>query len=144
MPLGICNWPRGSRFHQRRYGRGGLIWKEKTNLSQSSPGCLFADRLLHRESAAPPKTRPGEYGDAGSRASPPLVRALLDTAQQVAESLNASLVDFRYIEPPDHAAVLALAREHEILVTLEDNVVAGGAGDAVNQLLAGHTQKTPS
>ncbi len=42
----------------------------------------------------------------------------------------------RFVKPLDEAAILALAGSHELLVTLEENVVAGGAGSAVNELLA--------
>ncbi|MBS9404617.1 1-deoxy-D-xylulose-5-phosphate synthase [Halomonas sp. TRM85114] len=54
----------------------------------------------------------------------------------VAESLDATHLNMRSIKPLDHEAVLAAAAEHDLLVTLEENVVAGGAGSAVNELLA--------
>ncbi|MDI5919392.1 1-deoxy-D-xylulose-5-phosphate synthase [Halomonas sp. LR5S13] len=56
-------------------------------------------------------------------------------AAEVAERLDASHLNMRSIKPLDRDAVLAAADEHDLLVTLEENVVAGGAGSAVNELL---------
>ncbi|NYS61200.1 1-deoxy-D-xylulose-5-phosphate synthase [Vreelandella salicampi] len=57
-------------------------------------------------------------------------------AAEVAECLNATHINMRSIKPLDRDAVLHAADEHELLVTLEENVIAGGAGSAVNELLA--------
>lgn len=56
-------------------------------------------------------------------------------AADVAERLNATHINMRSIKPLDRDAVLHAADEHELLVTLEENVIAGGAGSAVNELL---------
>ncbi|MDN7132270.1 1-deoxy-D-xylulose-5-phosphate synthase [Halomonas sp. MC140] len=56
-------------------------------------------------------------------------------AAEIAERLNATHINMRSIKPLDRDAVLHAADEHELLVTLEENVVAGGAGSAVNELL---------
>jgi len=57
-------------------------------------------------------------------------------ASEVAERMDATHLNMRSVKPLDRNAVLHAADEHEILVTLEENVVAGGAGSAVNELLA--------
>jgi 1-deoxy-D-xylulose-5-phosphate synthase len=44
----------------------------------------------------------------------------------------------RFVKPLDEAAVLEAEESHELLVTLEENVVPGGAGEAVNTCLASH------
>lgn len=64
--------------------------------------------------------------------------SLNSAAAEVAERLNATHINMRSIKPLDRDAVLHAADEHELLVTLEENVVAGGAGSAVNELL--HTE----
>jgi len=46
------------------------------------------------------------------------------------------VVDMRFVKPLDEALVLQMARTHELLVTIEDNVVRGGAGSAVAETLA--------
>ena len=60
---------------------------------------------------------------------------LLDSARQVAEKLGATLVNMRFVKPLDEDMVLKLAGDHRLLVTLEENVVQGGAGSAVNEAL---------
>lgn len=57
-------------------------------------------------------------------------------AAAVAERLDATHLNMRSIKPLDREAVLAAVRDHDLLVTLEENVVAGGAGSAVGELLA--------
>ncbi|MEA2117896.1 1-deoxy-D-xylulose-5-phosphate synthase [Halovibrio sp. HP20-50] len=61
--------------------------------------------------------------------------SLNSAAAEVAERLNATHINMRSIKPLDRDALLHAADEHELLVTLEENVVAGGAGSAVNELL---------
>ncbi|MCD6005115.1 1-deoxy-D-xylulose-5-phosphate synthase [Halomonas sp. IOP_6] len=56
-------------------------------------------------------------------------------AAEVAEKLDATHINMRSIKPLDRDTVLHAADEHELLVTLEENVIAGGAGSAVNELL---------
>jgi 1-deoxy-D-xylulose-5-phosphate synthase len=60
---------------------------------------------------------------------------LLDEVKTVANELDASLLDMRFIKPIDEAAIKALVAEHDIFVTLEDNAVMGGAGSAVNEFV---------
>ena len=62
--------------------------------------------------------------------------SLNGAAAEVAERLDATHFNMRSVKPLDREAVLAAARYHDLLVTLEENVVAGGAGSAVNELLA--------
>ena len=62
--------------------------------------------------------------------------ALVPAAEQVGEALGLTVVNMRFVRPLDRALVLELAQSHEGLVTLEDNVIAGGAGSGVAELLA--------
>src|SRR5690606_22959190 len=57
-------------------------------------------------------------------------------AEQVGRELGLSVVNMRFVKPLDRALVLELAASHEGLVTIEDNVVMGGAGSGVAELLA--------
>ena len=66
--------------------------------------------------------------------------SLLESAKIVAQNLNASLVDMRFIKPLDTAIINELAAKHETLVTLEENVIAGGAGSAVSEYLRAQGQ----
>ncbi|MEH6592737.1 MAG: 1-deoxy-D-xylulose-5-phosphate synthase, partial [Halioglobus sp.] len=61
--------------------------------------------------------------------------ALLPAAIEAAKELNATVVDMRWVKPLDEATVISLANDYELLVTLEENALAGGAGSAVNECL---------
>ncbi len=60
---------------------------------------------------------------------------LLETAQQVAEANDYTLVDMRFVKPLDEDVIKQMAASHELLVTLEDHAVQGGAGSAVTEYL---------
>lgn len=57
-------------------------------------------------------------------------------AAEAGAMLNATVVNMRFIKPLDAAMVAQLARAHAVIVTVEENVTAGGAGSAVNEALA--------
>ncbi len=59
-------------------------------------------------------------------------------AQTAGEALDATVVNMRFVKPLDTDLILAMAREHELIATVEENAIAGGAGAAVNELLADH------
>ncbi|WP_368163739.1 1-deoxy-D-xylulose-5-phosphate synthase [Aeromonas sp. R6-2] len=60
---------------------------------------------------------------------------LLTQARIAAEALDATLVDMRFVKPLDEVLLRDLAARHEVLVTVEDNAIQGGAGSAVNEFL---------
>jgi 1-deoxy-D-xylulose-5-phosphate synthase len=60
----------------------------------------------------------------------------LTTALEVADSLNASVADMRFVKPIDEELISQLAADHQLLVTVEENSIAGGAGAAVSEYLA--------
>jgi 1-deoxy-D-xylulose-5-phosphate synthase len=62
--------------------------------------------------------------------------SLVNACLLVGEQLNATVINMRFIKPLDVSLVLELARTHTIIVTVEENAVMGGAGSAVNELLA--------
>ena len=62
---------------------------------------------------------------------------LLHHVMEVAERLDATVFNMRFVKPLDEDAVLSLAGDHELLVTVEENAV-GGAGGAVSECLATH------
>ncbi|MDI4671174.1 1-deoxy-D-xylulose-5-phosphate synthase [Pseudoalteromonas shioyasakiensis] len=61
---------------------------------------------------------------------------LLENAKVAADELNATVIDMRFIKPLDTDAISKLLSSHDVIVTLEDNAIAGGAGSAVNEYLA--------
>ena len=64
---------------------------------------------------------------------------LLPNALKVAEKLNATVVDMRFIKPLDVTRISEMAKTHELIVTLEENAIQGGAGSAVAEVL--HVQQ---
>jgi len=69
---------------------------------------------------------------------------LLPAAMQAAEALDATVVNMRFVKPLDEKLVSEIALKHDLIVTLEENVVAGGAGSAVNEYLAAAQHIIPS
>ena len=61
--------------------------------------------------------------------------SIVTPALQAAEQLDASVIDMRFVKPLDTDLVEAMARSHQLLVTVEENAVMGGAGSAVNEHL---------
>jgi 1-deoxy-D-xylulose-5-phosphate synthase len=60
---------------------------------------------------------------------------LLATAMEVAEEIDASVYSMRFVKPLDTRTVKTAAEQHDLLVTIEDNTIAGGAGSAVAEYL---------
>ena len=62
--------------------------------------------------------------------------SMVAPARSAAEELDATAVNMRFIKPIDEDLVKKMAQSHELILTIEENVVAGGAGSAVNEVLA--------
>jgi 1-deoxy-D-xylulose-5-phosphate synthase len=62
--------------------------------------------------------------------------SILQPCTEVASSIGASLVNMRFVKPLDADVINEMARSHDLLVTVEENAVSGGAGSGVNELLA--------
>ncbi|MDC0141653.1 1-deoxy-D-xylulose-5-phosphate synthase [Gammaproteobacteria bacterium] len=60
---------------------------------------------------------------------------LLGSAVEVGKKLNCRVVDMRFIKPIDEKLLQEISGNYQLIVTLEDNVIAGGAGSAVNETL---------
>ena len=67
----------------------------------------------------------------------------LTEALQVGELLDATVVDMRFVKPLDETLLRQLAAEHELLVTIEENSIMGGAGSAVSEFLASENLLKP-
>jgi len=98
-----------------------------TTIAPAEPLAIGRGRFLRRSSGR----RPHSVALIG-------VGAMVATALEVAPLLDATVVDLRFVKPLDTALLAELALDHALLVTLEDNVVAGGAGSAINEWLAAH------
>lgn len=61
---------------------------------------------------------------------------LLETAMAVGDHFDATVANMRFVKPLDEKLILKLAKQHDTIVTLEENVVSGGAGSGVNEICA--------
>ena len=68
---------------------------------------------------------------------------LLAPAQHIAERLDATLINMRFVKPLDEELVMMLAARHRAFVTIEENAILGGAGSAVAELLAAEGLQLP-
>jgi 1-deoxy-D-xylulose-5-phosphate synthase len=61
--------------------------------------------------------------------------ALVDSAQKIAERLDATIVNMRFVKPLDEKLVVSIAARHRAVITIEENAISGGAGSGVGELL---------
>ena len=61
--------------------------------------------------------------------------SMVAPAEEAAESMNATLVNMRFVKPLDEALIREIASHHGLIVTVEENSIAGGAGSAVSEFL---------
>jgi 1-deoxy-D-xylulose-5-phosphate synthase len=85
----------------------------------------------------------GEVRREGRKVAILAFGAMLKPALEAAAELNATVANMRFVKPLDRELVLRLAASHELLVTVEENVVAGGAGSAVQEALAAESFTVP-
>ena len=76
-----------------------------------------------------------EIRHQGSRIAILAWGSMVTPALAAGKQLNATVVNMRFIKPLDEQLIRELAHSHDLLVTVEENVIAGGAGSAVNNFL---------
>jgi 1-deoxy-D-xylulose-5-phosphate synthase len=72
------------------------------------------------------------------------VGAMVPLCERIAEKIDATVVNLRFIKPLDEELVVRVAANHRAIVTVEENVVAGGAGSAITECLAAHGHIPPT
>ena len=85
----------------------------------------------------------GEVRREGKKVAILAFGGMLYPSLSAAETLDATVANMRFVKPLDEALAVDLARRHDLLVTVEENVVAGGAGSAVIEALERHGVTTP-
>ena len=103
----------------------------------TGPGSLIANKLTELEIGKAVEVRRGE------KVAILCFGTLLNEALSAAELINATVVDMRWVKPLDVTLTLSAAHGHQLLVTVEENTVHGGAGSGVNSLLALNNIETP-
>ena len=100
-----------------RYPRGSSHWVE----------------LTHPLSPLP--LGKGELKRQGKKIAILSFGSFLQTALEVGEALDATVANMRFVKPLDEDLITQLAQSHDLLITLEENVIIGGAGSGVNTCL---------
>jgi len=80
----------------------------------------------------------GEVRRTGKKVAILAFGSMLAPALVAGQQLDATVVNMRFVKPLDSELVLRMAREHSLLVTVEENTIQGGAGSAVAECLAHH------
>jgi 1-deoxy-D-xylulose-5-phosphate synthase len=80
----------------------------------------------------------GEIRRVGAKIALLAFGSMLAPSLEAAQQLNATVANMRFVRPLDEELVLQLARDHSLLVTIEENTVQGGAGSAVAECLHHH------
>jgi 1-deoxy-D-xylulose-5-phosphate synthase len=104
------------------------------------PAAVRYPRAVSRATNRPPASRRLPVGKAeirrhGRDIAILVFGPLLDNALIVGEEMDATVVNMRFVKPLDQELLLELARTHALVVTVEENAIAGGAGSAVNECL---------
>ena len=113
-----------------RYPRGAGVGVEPLDDLSALP---FGKGEIRRQSQA---ARQGENGSTQPRIAILAFGTLLYPALQVAEHIDATVANMRWVKPLDVELVRELAASHDVLVTLEEGCIAGGAGAAVSEALS--------
>ncbi len=79
----------------------------------------------------------GEIRRQGQKVAILAFGPVLAAALVAAEKINATVANMRFIKPLDETLIKELAKKHDLLVTIEENAIAGGAGSGVAEYLAG-------
>ena len=77
----------------------------------------------------------GEVRRQGKKIAILAFGSMLSEALLAAESIDASVANMRFVKPLDASLLQDIASKHDLLVTIEENVLAGGAGSGVNEWL---------
>ena len=85
----------------------------------------------------------GEIRRRGQKVALLAFGPMLQPAMQAAEALNATVVNMRFVKPLDNALVEGLAHSHDLLVSIEEGCIMGGAGSAISEALASAGITTP-
>jgi len=87
--------------------------------------------------------RPIRQGNQGQRVAILAFGTTLAAALEAGERLDASVVNMRFVKPLDEDKIVKLATTHDLLITIEENAVRGGAGSAVSECMAARGIETP-
>jgi 1-deoxy-D-xylulose-5-phosphate synthase len=111
-----------------------------TGYTLGSPAAVRYPRGTGAGVAIQPQMKKIQIGKAivvrkGSKIALLAFGSTLEDAKVAAETLDATVVNMRFVKPIDEELIEKLQEEHSLIVTIEDNVIKGGAGSGVNEYL---------
>ncbi|MFV2004359.1 MAG: 1-deoxy-D-xylulose-5-phosphate synthase [Gammaproteobacteria bacterium] len=121
-----------------RYPRGSL---GSSGIKNSDTASKTDDETAKNELRALPFAQ-AEQVREGNKVALLVFGTLLSTAMEVANEIDASVYNMRFVKPLDTHTVDVACQQHELLVTIEDNAIAGGAGSAVCEYLNQQNETT--
>ena len=118
-----------------RYPRGGASSAE---LSKNMTALTIGKAVVKRESTLPASNN--KYGNKVAILSD---GTLLNHALIAGDTLDATVVDMRFVKPFDEALVTELSQTHDVIITVEENAIIGGAGSTISQFVMNNRLNVP-
>jgi len=111
-----------------------------TGFTLGTPAAVRYPRGTGAGVAIQPKMEKIEIGKAlkvrkGTKIAILAFGSTLEAAKIAAETLDASVINMRFVKPLDEQIIKKMQSKNELIVTVEDNVIKGGAGSAINEYL---------
>ena len=66
---------------------------------------------------------------------------MVEPCERIAQDLDATIVNMRFVKPIDEMLIIDMCETHELIITVEENAISGGAGTAVNEVIAANRIK---
>ena len=63
---------------------------------------------------------------------------MVEPCERVGEEINATVINMRFVKPIDESLIINICENHQLIITVEENVIQGGAGSAVNEVIAAY------
>jgi len=63
---------------------------------------------------------------------------MVQPCERVGEEINATVINMRFVKPMDESLIINICENHQLIITVEENVIQGGAGSAVNEVVAAY------
>ena len=63
---------------------------------------------------------------------------MVEPCERVGEEIDATVINMRFVKPIDESLIINICENHQLIITVEENVIQGGAGSAVNEVIAAY------
>ena len=80
----------------------------------------------------------GEIKREGKKIAILAFGSMVADCEKIGEELDATVVNMRFVKPIDESLIIDMCANHDLVITVEENVIQGGAGAAVNEVIVSH------